>query len=80
MRSLVGTADASGSEAFAYLFGSNNRCDEAISLPGHGLYESWGLGVILQRLTKLADRTPDAVVGIEENILGPKSARRFGPG
>ena len=64
----------------ACLFGSNDQRDEAISLPGHGLYESRGLGVILQDLTKLADRAPDTVVGIQENTLAPNPGNDLIPG
>ena len=60
--------------------GSNDRRDEAIPLPGHGLYETWGLGVILQDLTKLADRAPDTVVGIQENALAPNPGNDLIPG
>jgi hypothetical protein len=62
------------------LFGSNNRRDEAIPTPGHGLYEPWCLGVILQDLTKLADRAPDTVVGIQENALAPNPGNDLIPG
>ena len=62
------------------LFGSNDQGDEAISLPGHGLYESRGLGVILQDLTKLADRAPDTVVSVEESALAPHPGNDLIPG
>jgi hypothetical protein len=58
----------------ACFFWSNDRRDEAIPLPGHGLYESWGVGVVLQDLPKLADCSPDTVVGIQENTLTPNPA------
>src|SRR6202041_2276015 len=64
----------------AWFFGRNNQRDEAISLPGHGLYEPWGLGVILQDLAKLADRTPDTVVGIQEDTLAPNPGNDLIPG
>jgi hypothetical protein len=41
------------------------------------LYESRALGVILQRLPKLPDRAPDAVVGIEENTFAPNPRDDF---
>jgi hypothetical protein len=41
------------------------------------LYESWIVGVILQRLTKFPDRAPDAVVGIEENTFAPNPRDDF---
>ena len=75
----MGTTDASGSEATLACLGADQR-DEAIPLSGHCLYESRGLGVILQDLTKLPDRAPDAVVGIEENTLAPNPRDDFVPG
>ena len=44
------------------------------------MYESRALGVILQRLPKLPDRAPDAVVGIEENTFAPNPRDDFIPG
>ena len=61
-------------------FGSNDQRDEAIPLSGHCFYESRALGVILQRLPKLADRAPDTVVGIQENTLSPNPGNDFVPG
>src|SRR5271166_2735616 len=55
-----------------FFLGRSDRRDEAIPLSGDGLYESRALGVILQRLPKLPDCTPDAVVGIEENTFTPR--------
>ncbi len=62
------------------LFGSNDQGDEAIPLPGHGLYESRGLGVILQDLTKLTDRAPDTVVRVQESALAPNPGNDLIPG
>src|SRR5277367_5376835 len=64
----------------AEFFGSDDQGDEAISLPSHGLYESWGLGVIFQDLTKLADGAADTVVGIQENALTPNPGNNLIPG
>jgi hypothetical protein len=44
------------------------------------LYESRGLGVILKDLTKLADRAPDTVVGIQKNTLAPYPGNDLIPG
>ncbi|XWK75826.1 hypothetical protein RBB82_23235 (plasmid) [Tunturiibacter lichenicola] len=44
------------------------------------LYESRALGVILQRLPKLPDRAPDAVVGIQEDTLAPNPGNDLLPG
>lgn len=55
-------------------------CDESISLSGHRLYEARTLGVILQRVTKLPDRAPDAVVSIEENAFTPNPRNDLVPG
>ena len=62
------------------LLGSNDQGDEAISLPGHGLYESRGLGVTLQGLTKLTDRAPDTVVGVQESTIAPNPGNDLIPG
>src|SRR5450631_2612001 len=51
--------------------GRGHGSDKTIPLPGHCLNETWATGVIFQRLTKLPDRAPDAVVGIEENTFAP---------
>jgi hypothetical protein len=50
---------------------SYDGCDEAISLLGDCLYESRGLGIILQDLTQFADGTPDAVVSIQKDSRAP---------
>ena len=39
-----------------------------------------GLGVILQDLTKLADRAPDTVVGVQEGALAPNPGNDLIPG
>ena len=44
---------------------------EAVPLAGHCLYESRCVGVVLQDLTKLADRPPDAVIGVQEGAFAP---------
>ena len=78
----MGTVDASGLGVSVWFASSDrsDRRDEAIPLSGDCLYESWALGVILQRLTKLPDRAPDAVVGIEENTFAPNPRDDFVPG
>ena len=48
-----------------------NRRDETVSLPRDRLYEARLFGIILQDLPNLADRSVDAVVGVEEDILAP---------
>jgi hypothetical protein len=76
----VGTPDASGLEAALGSSGVINQPDEAIPLPGDGLYEPWGLGVILQDLAKLADRAADTVVGIQKDTLAPYPGNDLIPG
>jgi hypothetical protein len=49
-------------------------------VPGHCLNESGVLGVILQRLAKLPDRAPDAVVSVEKNTVAPNPRDDFFPG
>jgi hypothetical protein len=41
---------------------------------------TWIVGVILQRLPKLPDRSPDAVVCIEKDTLTPNPRDDFVPG
>jgi hypothetical protein len=59
--------------------GIYDGCDEAISLPGYCLYESRGLGIILQHLTQFADCTPDAVVSIQKNSAAPNPGNDLVP-
>src|SRR6202034_2559024 len=47
--------------------------DETISLAGDGLYETRLFRIILQNLPDLTNRTVDAVIGVEEDILAPDS-------
>jgi hypothetical protein len=44
------------------------------------LYKSRASGVVLQRLPKLPDGAPDAVVGIQVNTLAPNPGDDSGPG
>ena len=57
----------------------SDRHNEAIPLSGDCLYESRALGVILQRLPKLPDCPPDAIVGVEENTFAPNPRDDFVP-
>jgi hypothetical protein len=58
-------------------FGKNNRRNESIPSSGHGLDKPRGFRVVLQDLANLADRTPDAVVGIKKSASPPDSGNDF---
>ena len=47
--------------------------DEAIPLAGDGLYETRLFGIVLQNLPDLTNRSINAVIGVEEDILAPDS-------
>ena len=53
--------------------GLGHRRDETISPARDGLYETWPFRIVLQDFPDLADRTVDAVVGVEEYALAPDS-------
>ena len=54
-----------------------HRCHETVSLPGNCLDETGLFGIVFQNGSNFSDRTVNAVVRIEEDLLPPDPLRNL---